>query len=127
MQMLSKRRKLELESNEKLLGQYWGMDICYGSEVQLKHVNSGSFLNGQLVCAESKKSAYRFELARSFGSGMIFKIIPKYKLRQEGEIIQYRDSVVLVNKKVNGYVNFWREECIELDRLDFDEHGNKVA
>lgn len=44
-------------------------------------MGSKKFLNGRVLCAESKKSAYRFELASEHCSGMVFKILPKFKLR----------------------------------------------
>ena len=32
-----------------------------------------------------------FNLSNNFSEEMIFKIVPKFKLRQEGEKIQYND------------------------------------
>ena len=71
------------------------MDISYGAEIQLQHANSKMFLNGKIISSQSEKSAYKFELSNYFGAGMIFKILPKYKLRQEGEAVQYHDDVLL--------------------------------
>jgi hypothetical protein len=45
------------------------------------HYNSQGFLSGNLRVSEEDKSAYKFELSYEFGKGMIFKIMPKYKLR----------------------------------------------
>jgi len=51
------------------------------------HYQSESFLNGKIICSEFDKSAYKFELSKNFSEEMIFKIVPKFKLRQEGEKI----------------------------------------
>ncbi len=47
---------------------------------------------------------------------MGFKIVPKYKLRQEGEPIQYRDNILLLNTKLNCYVNFNTTTAISIDK-----------
>ena len=58
---------------------------------------------------------------------MIFKIIPKYKLRHEGEIIQYKDSILLYNVKLNCYGNFSTENAIDIDRIESEiTPNNKV-
>jgi len=64
-----------------------GQQVSYGSDIQLMHFQSKSFLNGRIICSEYDKSAYKFELSKVYGEGMIFKILPKFKLRQEGEKI----------------------------------------
>ena len=58
---------------------------------------------------------------------MIFKILPKYKLRHEGEIIQYKDSILLYNVKLNCYGNFSTEAPIDLDRPDLEISVNNIA
>jgi len=51
------------------------------------HYSSESFWNGRIICSVFDKSAYKFELSNNFSEEMVFKIIPKFKLRQEGEKI----------------------------------------
>ena len=60
--------------------------------------------------SEFDKSAYKFVLSDQFGYGMIFKIMPKFKLRQEGEKIQFKDQVLLKNIKLGCFVNFSTEQ-----------------
>jgi len=45
------------------------------------HFDSKEFLNGKVSASDSDKSAYKFELTDIPNSGMVFKIIPKFKLR----------------------------------------------
>jgi hypothetical protein len=47
---------------------------------------------------------------------MTFKIQPRYKLRQEGEPIQYKDNVLILNVKLNSFVNFNTINPIPLDK-----------
>ena len=83
-----------------------GNYVTYGSEVQFYHFSSKMFLNGRSLCSLSDKSAYKLELSSIYSSGMIFRINSKYKLRQEGELIQYKDHILLFNMKMNCYLNF---------------------
>jgi hypothetical protein len=64
------------------------------------HAQSKSFLNGRVTGAETEKNAYQFELSDTFSSGMVFRFIPKFKLRQLGDPVQYGDSLVLENEKL---------------------------
>ena len=93
-----------------------GQQVSYGSDIQLMHFQSKSFLNGRIICSEYDKSAYKFELSKVYGEGMIFKILPKFKLRQEGEKIQFRDQIQIYNVQLECYVNFSTELPIIIDR-----------
>ena len=58
------------------------------------------------MASEAEKSAYKFELSKSFSAGMVFRLLPKYKLRQIGEPIQYIDTLLIMSEKLACYVNF---------------------
>ena len=47
---------------------------------------------------------------------MIFKILPKFKLRQEGQSIQFKDQVLMYNVKLESYVNFYTRQSIWFDK-----------
>lgn len=64
------------------------------------------FLNGKILASEAEKSGYKFELSNNYSGGMIFKILPKFKLRQLGEPIQYIDTLIIMNNKLNCFINF---------------------
>ena len=121
MENLKKRMVEERDSNNKLLLSHLGMDVTYGTEIQFYHVDSQMFLTGRVLCSESDKSAYKFELSSSFGTGMIFKFMPRYKLRQEGEVIQYKDQLLIYNIKLNCFANFSAGEPLEIDREELPE------
>lgn len=92
-----------------------GQTVTFGSEIQLMHKDSGLFLTGKAVTADTDKSAYRLELSSTYSSGMVFKVISKFKIRQEGETIQYNDQVLLLNTKLECYLNFNEDIRINLD------------
>lgn len=74
----------EFLHNSKALNMCTNMTVCYGDEIQLKHTKSNMFLNGKEVASETEKSAYLFEVTDEFQYGMIFRIYPKFKLRNVG-------------------------------------------
>ena len=79
------------------------------------HFNSQSFMNGQHRCSESESSAYSFGLSTDSNQGMIFQILPKYKLRKEGGFIFFKDHVLIKNTQLNCFINFTIEDKYELD------------
>lgn len=116
LKQLKKLKDLELESNMKLLSQNKKKNVCYGSDVFLMHADSRMFMTGTVSPSESDKSAYKLELSTEFCRGMIFRIMPKYRLRQEGDPIQFHDQIILINIKLSSFTNFQVEKQIELDR-----------
>ena len=107
---------VERETNWKMLGHIKDQPVNYGEEIQFLHIGSKQFLNGKIVCSEADQNAYEFELSSQYQAGMVFKILPKFKLRQEGENVQFRDQIWLYNIKLNGYVNFYSRSSIQIDK-----------
>lgn len=127
IEKMKKRKQDEIDSNNLLLESYLNREVTYGSEIQLFHVDSKYFLNGKILCSDTDKSAYKFELSDEYGTGMIFKVSPRYKLRQEGEFVQYTDQVLLYNLKLHCFMNFFIERPIEIDRAlpaPLSKHGS---
>lgn len=89
----------EKQNNMKQLDNVKGNYVCYGQEIFLMHADSLSFLNGLVLASGSEKSAFMVQVSKFFQRGMIFKFIPKYKLRKEGEPIQYKDQIQILNVK----------------------------
>ena len=92
-----------------------GIPVVYGSEVQFMHYNSKSFLKADLSCSSADKNAYRFELSKEFSTKMVFRIQPRYSIRQEGEPIQYGDQILINYSKLGCYVNFSTNFPVEID------------
>lgn len=88
----------------------------------MKHIDSQSFLNGKILTSEIDKSAYTFELSEDYSAGMIFKIMPKYKLRKVGEPVQFNDIILIQNIKLSSFISFAHDLPIDIDQpLDYND------
>ena len=82
-----------------------GEFVTYGSEIQLYHVDSDSYLSAKKTCAVLEKTCNLVELAERPSKSIFFKILPRYKYRQEGEKIKYGDQIIFLNVKINLYLH----------------------
>ena len=105
----------EKKAGYRALNHVTGTPVVYGSEVQFMHYNSKSFLKADLSCSSADKSAYRFELSKELSTKMVFRIQPRYNIRQEGEPIQYGDQILINYAKLGCYVNFSTNFPVEID------------
>lgn len=65
------------------------------------------------MCADYDKSCNKIEILETGSSAASFKVLPRYKFRQEGEKVLFRDKVVLLNVKTNLYLHItekWLEK-----------------
>lgn len=69
------------------INQYQGRVVTFGSEIYLMHVDSQMFLTSLLSPVEIDKPPNVLGVSDYFTNGMVFKILPKYKLRKEGDSI----------------------------------------
>lgn len=120
---LKDRIKKEQLLNDNIVNDSLDQVITYGSEVQLMHYNSKSFIKGRNDCSQTENIGYNCELSNWYSSGMVFKILPKFKSRQDGDVIQLRDHIILKNMKHDAYISIARELPLFED-LDYGEHTN---
>ena len=95
----------EEDTNRKLVERRHGEYVQYGSEIQLLHVDSDSYLCAKKTCAEHEKTCNKVELQDKPSPAIYFKILPRYKYRQEGEKIKYGDQIIFLNIKINLYLH----------------------
>jgi len=57
-------------------------------------------LKGKRKTAEGDRSCYLLELTETGSSGVQFKLLPRYKYRQEGDSVMYSDLLLIVNVKL---------------------------
>eukprot|EP00127_Corallochytrium_limacisporum_P000736 Clim_evm22s25 gene=Clim_evmTU22s25 len=80
-----------------------GKAVVYGDVVELKHMNSGSYL---YVAADEtahfNNEAMLIGLTDKNNLSTRFRIMPRYKLRSEGENVRAGDQVVLESVRVPG-------------------------
>ena len=82
-----------------------GENVTYGSEIQLFHVDSASFICVKKTSADLERTCNKVELVDRPSKGIYFKIMPRYKYRQEGEKIKYGDQIIFYNTKVQLYLH----------------------
>ena len=116
---------MEKELNFKNQEIYYGLQVSYGAEIQLMHADSKMFLNGKIIVSNADRSSYKLELSENYGAGMLFKFLPKYKLRQEGEPIQYSDQILIFNVKLNNYINYALDIPVDIDKSIPEASSNK--
>ena len=51
------------------------------------------------------RSCNKVQLIPKGSQSIYFKVLPRYKYRQEGEKVQYRDQIILMNTKTNLYLH----------------------
>lgn len=120
---LKERMKNEQLLNQNIIRDNQKQVITYGSEVQLMHLNSRYFLKACNDCSQTDNIGYNCNLSSWYSGSMVFRIQPKFKSRQEGDVIQMRDHVILNNVKHDSYISMARELPIFED-FKFGDHVN---
>lgn len=98
--------RLEKTRNEQLIEDYMDTPVTFGAEIQLMHSDSKSFLCGSQTCAQYIKIGYECKLSQWYSKFMVFKILPKLKSRNQGEMIQYKDLLIFENVENCSYLGF---------------------
>lgn len=75
----------------KLVERKKGEFVAFGNEIQLFHCDSQSFMKSKKLCADVDKSCNKVMVMKQGASSFYFKVLPRYKHRQEGEKILYGD------------------------------------
>lgn len=57
------------------------------------------------MCADIDRSCNKIEITEQGSPYAVFRVMPRYKFRQEGESVLYRDQIVLLNIKTNLYLH----------------------
>jgi hypothetical protein len=79
--LLKKKMLDEEDTNRKHVERRRGEFVTYGSEIQLYHVDSESYLCAKKTCAEVEKTCNKVELIEKQSQAIYFKILPRYKYR----------------------------------------------
>jgi hypothetical protein len=102
---LKKKMADEEDTNAKMVERLAGEFVTYGSEIQLFHVDSEAYLVSKKTCADIEKTCNKIELVDKPSQAIYFKILPRYKYRQEGDRIKYGDQIIFLNTKINLYLH----------------------
>ena len=97
----------EKEFNNQTIQKSQGMSyLNYGNQIQLMHKDSGYFISAMRECSQTRQIGYAIELTDWYSELMIFKMLPKFKSREIGDIIQAKESVLIQNCYNSCYINF---------------------
>jgi hypothetical protein len=98
--------RLEKARNEKLMEETIGTPVTFGSEIQLMHADSKAFICGSQSCVQNIKVGYECKLSQWYSKMMGFRILPKLKSRNEGELIQFKDLLMFENIENSSFLSF---------------------
>jgi hypothetical protein len=113
---LEQRAKIEEEMNEKTIHSRIGEYLTYGQEIQLRHMSSSMLLRSKMESSEGDRSCFKAEVSDKGGNSVCFKVISKYKIRQEGNRVMVGDRVLLMNTKTEQFLHI-SEKPIEPERV----------
>lgn len=116
--------RLEKTRNDRLITDYIDTPVTFGTEIQLMHNESKSFLCGSQTCAQYIKIGYECRLSQWYSKFMVFKIIPKLKSRNQGEMIQYKDLLIFENVENSSYLGFCFGDSISYLKSNPSFHSN---
>eukprot|EP00056_Hartaetosiga_gracilis_P010415 m.153526 g.153526 ORF g.153526 m.153526 type:complete len:2653 (+) comp13309_c1_seq5:67-8025(+) len=95
--------KAEVQDNELELMRREGDHVVYGQIVQLKHATSNEFIRvSDTITSSTEPNNMRIELDQNIGRSSFFKIMPRYKVRAEGERVRMGDQIVLESVRTVG-------------------------
>ncbi|KAI8924374.1 hypothetical protein BC831DRAFT_465922 [Entophlyctis helioformis] len=86
-----------------------GKPVVYGMVLQLRNIYSS-----KVLCVNSKETCSHESISMRVGADAnvrkesLFRILPRYRIRAEGENVRIRDVVVLQSVKTDNYLNVGR-------------------
>jgi len=112
---LEERATIERKQNELEERSFAGKSIFYGQILQLSHFATNMYLAGsKRDRAETEVSALKISLDKDGSKNCWFKIMPKFKVRFEGEAVRKGDQVVFIHVKSGQFVHL-SEKAFEHD------------
>ncbi|KAL6045107.1 Inositol 1,4,5-trisphosphate receptor type 1 [Balamuthia mandrillaris] len=108
---LKKSEEDEAAENMNEYRQTAAQPIFYGQTIQLLHKTSNKFVTVTVKqIADIEKHCLRVGLDQTGNEGSYFTILPRFKIRSEGEMVQIGDQVLLVSKEHDLYLHSSREK-----------------
>lgn len=104
MNKAKERADKEDKINKELIRSKAGKYVTYGTEIQLMHRDSGYFLVSKNECSQTEQIGYRLEVSSQYNSKMVFTLLPRYKSRRIGELIQFTDEIFIKNISINSFL-----------------------
>lgn len=90
-----------------------GKTVLYGQIIQLKHIFTGKWVHvNPIQTSVTETSNMTVELRSQSAKTAFFKVMPRYKVKTEGEVVQAHDQIVLESIKSPG-------QYIHISRVNF--------
>ncbi|XP_053402419.1 inositol 1,4,5-trisphosphate receptor type 1-like isoform X7 [Mercenaria mercenaria] len=116
------RGAAEAENNDNELEQkrQHGKRVRYGEIVQLKHILTSKFVHMSTTqTSQIDKNYMKVSLHDFNAKNAQFRILPRYKVKSEGEVVQLYDQIVFESVKSPGHYF----HASEPHQLDYKSHG----
>nr|XP_022341734.1 inositol 1,4,5-trisphosphate receptor type 2-like isoform X7 [Crassostrea virginica] len=114
----------ENKDNEAEQTRQHGKRVRYGEVVQLKHVFTGKFVHMSTTQTSQKdKNNMKVSLHEYNAKNAQFRILPRYKVKSEGEIVQLFDQIVFESVKSHGHY-FHASEPFQIDHFSYGSELN---
>lgn len=105
LESYEQRVKTEDEMNDKIIHALAGEYVTYGQEIQLRHMPSNMLLKVKKESADADRSCFKAILTKYGGQGVTFKILSRYKIRQEGSRVLFGDRINFSNTKTEQFLH----------------------
>ena len=116
--MIEMRIKQEYQQNLQAVKKYQtGTEktaVLYGHIVQLKHLGTGKWLQGDSYTADKERDCLRLTLSDGDES-CHFRVMPRFKIRREGSTAYFGDMLHLRSEKFPGY-------AVRVTDIPYDSH-----
>jgi hypothetical protein len=104
--MLEHRIKQEYTQNEIAVKKFQTgkqkTNVLYGHIIQLKHIGTGKWLQGNTYTADREHDCLRLGLSEG-DENCHFRIMPRFRIRREGSVAYFGDMLHLRSEKIPGY------------------------
>ncbi|XP_076449737.1 inositol 1,4,5-trisphosphate-gated calcium channel ITPR1-like isoform X2 [Babylonia areolata] len=116
----------EAEDKDNLAEQtrQHGKRVRYGEVVQLKHIFSNKYVHMNTTHTSKKdKNNMKVSLVEFNAKNAQFRILPRYKVKSEGEVVQLYDQIVFESVKSPGHY-FHASEAYQIDHFSYGAELN---
>ncbi|RUS87050.1 hypothetical protein EGW08_005203, partial [Elysia chlorotica] len=125
-QMLAQAKMAaEAEKKDNLAEQtrQHGKRVRYGDIVQLKHIFTGKFVHMSTThTSKNDKNNMKVSLVEFNAKNAQFFVLPRYKVKSEGEVVQLYDQIVFESVKSPGHYFHVSESC----QIDHFSRGSEL-
>ena len=121
--------KSDFKKSDTELKMTLGKAITYGERIQLRHCHSNGFVYANSKTIASEPGCLQVDINEKGGENSWLEVLPVNKLRSEGDIIQYTDSVCLkfFSEKSDYYLHFHESGISSSnDKLEVNAGGNPI-